>query len=235
MLGSFARANEALHQDLEGYADALHAIVAAIPQARALCERIACEARLIQAILAFGSGPQIIEIGQIAFHLGNLWALRDDTQLRTSGFENEIQECLQHRSEAQRGLQTLTKRDSDPMSGELRLCFSNVISYLDEQLILLEACQAKIKPFSSSTDLTRKRLNLLVAAAEARIPESPERNSAIQTYRKATDLLSEWEGGVPLDERGITILEHCLDIISNSSVVFSIDSSTALVIGASVG
>ncbi|NJN17323.1 MAG: hypothetical protein HC822_14155 [Oscillochloris sp.] len=218
----FARANEALHRDLAGYADALRLIIAALPEARELGLRAVREARLVQAILAFGNGSQVAELGQIAFHLTNLWVLRDNTQPRTSGFDEELNETFAACEHARRGIALLGHRDDDGLSAELRLCFQNILRYLEDQLRVLEQCQQRLRPFSSGPELTRKRLNLLVAAAEARLPDSPNRQIAVRTYTEATALLQEWDGGLPLDGRGVAVLERCLDIINQSSSIFGV-------------
>jgi hypothetical protein len=223
----FSRANEALHQDLSGYAESLRAIVAAMPQAKEFCNRVVREARLIQALLAFGNGPQVVEFSQIAFHLSNLWPFRDDPQVRT-GFEDEIYETRARLDEVRYALRLLRASKDDAIAAELHVCFSNIEGFLQEELHLLEECQARVRPFTTNPDLTHRRLELLVAAAEARLPNTPERQLAVDTYTEAASLLQEWQGGVPLDERGVAILERCLDIINKSSTLFGVLSVTAI-------
>jgi hypothetical protein len=113
------------------------------------------------------------------------------------------------------------------MAGELRICFTNIAQHLQDEGQLLEECHARIKPFSTNSDLTRKRLNLLIAAAEARLPENEDRRMAIQTYSEASELLRSWEGGVPLDERGVMILDRCINLLGASSELFGILSVPA--------
>ena len=38
----------------------------------------------------------------------------------------------------------------------------------------------------------------------------------LQTYNEAVVLLRDWENGVPLEERGVDILEHCLDMLDKA-------------------
>jgi hypothetical protein len=218
----FSRANETLHHELSSYADSLRAVVGTLPQAADLALQVVREARLAEALLAFGSGPQVVDLGQVVFHLSNSWALRDETQARTAGFEHEIAEARSHREQAGRGLQLVARYLDDAIAGELRTCFTNITAYLDAELQLLNECQDRVRPFAANPDLTRKRLNLLIAAAEARLPDTPERRIAVGTYIEAEALLREWEGGVPLDERGIAIIERCLDIINRSSGLFGV-------------
>ncbi len=45
---------------------------------------------------------------------------------------------------------------------------------------------------------------------------------AVSAYTEAVGLLQEWEGGVPLDERGIAIIGRCLDIINRSNGLFGV-------------
>lgn len=225
----FSRANEALHRDLAAYAETLRAIVMVLPHAYTLNDRVLKEVRLIDALLAFGSGPHVVEIGQIAFHLQNLWAFREQAQARTAGFLDEIRETREHCEQARHGLKLLARYHDDALAAELKICLQNILAYLEEELRLLEECQQNIRPFVSSPDITCKRLNLLVAAAEARLADSPERRTAVSTYSEAAALLREWEGGVPLDERGVAILERCLDIINQSSTIFGILTMPAII------
>jgi hypothetical protein len=53
----FSRANETLHHELSSYADSLRAVVGTLPQAADLALPVVREARLAEALLAFGSGP----------------------------------------------------------------------------------------------------------------------------------------------------------------------------------
>jgi hypothetical protein len=64
--------------------------------------------------------------------------------------------------------------------------------------------------------MTRKRLNLIVAAVDARMPASAEQRSILSAYAEAFDLLRDWEGGVPLDERGVQVLDRCLRILEQA-------------------
>lgn len=218
----FMRANEALLKDLTDYAAILREVIATLPLARTLCERVVREARLIQALLAFSDGIQAAEMSRIVLNLGNLWAVRDDSPPRSSGFSEEIAESERARAEAQHGLSLVSGKAKDPINAELEVCFKHVLDHLVEQQRLLERCHALLLPFRTSPELTRKRLNLLVAAAEARLPDTPERCAAVQTYRDASALLAEWEGGLALDERGIAVLERCLTIIGQSSAAFGV-------------
>jgi hypothetical protein len=218
----FKRANESLYNDLDSYATALRRIVDALPEARTLCDRVLKEARLAEALLAFGSGQQVIELKQILFHICDLWPFREHGPTRTSSFNDEIVEAANHIKQAQRALGVLSHFPDEAIAGELRTCFANIIQYLQQEGQLLEECNARIKPFSTNSDLTRKRLNLLIAAAEARLPDSEERGTAIRTYSEAADLLRSWEGGVPIDEQGVAILNSCIDLLTSSSEIFSI-------------
>ncbi|MFV9504180.1 MAG: hypothetical protein AB4911_06405 [Oscillochloridaceae bacterium umkhey_bin13] len=218
----FVRANEALYQDLSEYANVLRTIAQALPKAKASCEQAVREARLVQALIAFGSGPQIIELSRLTLHLGNLWGVRDDLPARATGFGPQLEESVRARDLAAAGLKLASQREQDALSAELRVCFTNMIEHLHEQERLLKECDELIQPFRTSPELTRKRLALLIAAAEARLPDTPARNSTIATYREADQLLAEWSGGVTLDEAGIGTLERCLEIIRASSETFGI-------------
>lgn len=223
----FRRANESLYSDLENYATALGQIVEALPRARALCEQVLREVRLAEALLAFGSGQQIIEIRQLTFHLADLWPFREHGPTRTSGFTDEIVEADHHIEQARRAIGLLARLTDDTLSGELKACFSNIVQQLAAERRLLAECHAAIAPFSANTDLTRKRLNLLIAAAEARLPDSEDRRSALATYSEAADLLRSWEGGVPIDEHGVAILNRCISLLGASSELFGILSVSA--------
>ncbi|MEI7772193.1 MAG: hypothetical protein WCI67_19530 [Chloroflexales bacterium] len=218
----FKRANESLYSDLNNYATALRRIVAAMPEACALCEQVLREVRLADALLAFGSGPQVIELKQIIFHISDLWPFREHGPTRTAGFTDEIAEAASHAGQARRAIGLLSRISDEVMSSELRICFNNIIQHLENEGMLLEECHVRIRPFSTNSDLTRKRLNLLIATAEARLPESEERRTAIQAYSEAADLLKSWEGGVPIDERGIAILDRCISLLGASSELFGI-------------
>jgi hypothetical protein len=231
----FIRANESLFGDLERYAEALRQIVSALPEARALCGQVMREVRLAEALLAFGSGPQVVELGQIIFHLGDLWPFREHGPTRTSGFSDEIAEAAAHREEARRAIGLLARLPDEVMAAELRTCLANIQQYLQKEQQLLEQCHAHIQPFSANSDLTRKRLNLLIAAAEARLPESEDRRRAVQTYQEAAEILQSWEGGVPIDEHGVAILNRCIGLLGSSSELFgilSVPARTAVVEGA---
>lgn len=76
---------------------------------------------------------------------------------------------------------------------------------------------ASIRPHAENMALTRKRLNLLIATVDARMPESAEQLAALQAYGEAADLLRDWQTGMPLDERGVEILERCIAILAQAS------------------
>jgi hypothetical protein len=38
----------------------------------------------------------------------------------------------------------------------------------------------------------------------------------LSAYTEAVDLLRDWEGGVPLDERGVEVLNRCLRILEEA-------------------
>lgn len=209
----FQRANTALQHDLAAYARALRTIVESLPEARRICEQILKETRLIQALLAFGSGPQVVELNQIAFYLGNLWPFRENGFERTLGFQDEIQEARQLREQARRGLKVIERHNDGALSGELETCLRNIIVLFDEEERLLQECHDLIHPYATGLDMTRKRLHLLVAAAEARMPETPERTHVVHIYSQAATLLNDWESGVPLDQRGVNLLENCLEML----------------------
>jgi len=212
----FDRANEALRHDLEAYTQALRTIVTALPQARALCDSVVKETRLARALLAFSNSPQATDLAQLAFHLTNLWPYREQPFARTLGFADEIAEARRQREEAQRGVRSLARQLNDPLFGEVNGCLENIVRYLEEEQKLLEECNALIQPHATNMDITRKRLNLLVATVDARLPDSPEQQAMLQTYNEAVALLRDWESGVPLEERGVDILEHCLDMLDKA-------------------
>ncbi len=223
----FTRANEALYKDLSDYVSILRKIIATLPLARAHCEQAVREVRLVQALLAFGSGREVIELTRICLHLGNLWAVREEGPARTSGFSRELEESSKARTMSDEALKLIAVHEQDALSLELRVCFLNIISLLKEEERLLAECEALLGPFRTSPELTRKRLHLLVAAAEARLPDTAERRASVQTYLEAAELLAEWENGITLDERGIQVLERCLMIISHSSESFGVLAVTA--------
>ena len=221
-MNMFDRANESLRRDLESYTRALRTIVTAIPRAQSLCDRVVKETRLAQALLAFGSGPQMAELGQLAFHLSNLWPYRERPFARTVGFDEEIAEARRQREEALRGVRLLARQNGDALATEVTACFNKIAEYLEEERKLLEECHALIHPHATNMDLTRKRLNLLVATADARLPDSSEQRSTLQAYNEAVALLRDWENGVPLDERGVDILERCLDALDQVDNIFPV-------------
>jgi hypothetical protein len=212
----FDRANEALRQDLEAYTRALRTIVTALPQARALCDSVVKETRLARALLAFSNSPHAAELAQLAFHLTNLWPYREQAYARTLGFTEEIAEARRQREEALRGMRSLARQLNDPLFGEVNGCFENIAKHLGEEQKLLEECHSLIQPHANNMDITRKRLNLLVATVDARLPDSAEQQAMLQTYNEAVALLRDWENGVPLEDRGVDILEHCLDMLEKA-------------------
>ena len=212
-MNTFTRANAALQHDLAAYTHALSGIVTAIPQAHALCDAVVKETRLAQALLAFASGPQISEIGQLLFHMSNLWPYRDQVFARTTGFADEINEARKLGEEALRGARLLARHESDPLAGELTLCFAHIARYLEEEQRLLEDCHARIQPHAANMEITRKRLNLLAAAIDARAPAAPQQQQALQAYREAITLLRDWEGGVALDASGVAVLDRCMSLL----------------------
>jgi len=215
-MNTFERANEALRQDLGAYAYALRTILSALPRARELCDRVLKETRLAQALLSFASGPHIAELSQIAFHLTNLWPYRDRPYARTVGFDEEIEEAQRQREEALRAVYLLSRHGKDPLAGEVSRCFNTIATYLEEERRLLVECHERIQPHAANMEMTRKRLNLLVAAVDARMPASVEQQSILSAYAEAFDLLHDWEGGVPLDERGTEVLDRCLQILEQA-------------------
>jgi hypothetical protein len=212
----FDRANETLRHDLEAYTRALRTIVTALPRAQELCDRVIKETRLARALLAFASGQQMAELAQLAFHLTNLWPYREQAFARTVGFDDEIAEARRQREEALRGVRLLAKQTSDPLASEVSICFNNIAQHLEEERALLEECHALIRPHATNMEMTRKRLNLLVATVDARLPASTEQQAMLQAYSEAVTLLRDWENGVPLEGRGVEILEHCLDMLERA-------------------
>jgi len=215
-MNMFDRANEALREDLGAYAFALHTILSALPRARELCDSVVRETRLAQALLAFASGPQTATLSQIAFHLSNLWPYRDRPFAQTVGFNEEIEEAQRQREEALRAVQQLARYSKDPLAAEISRCFSTIAEYLEEERRLLVECHERIQPHAANMETTRKRLNLLVAAVDARMPPSDEQRLILSAYTEAFALLRDWEGGVPLDERGAEVLDRCLRILEQA-------------------
>ena len=215
-MNTFDRANEALRQDLGAYAYALQTILSTLPRARELCDRVVKEIRLAQALLAFTSGPHVAELGQIAFHVGNLWPYRDRPFARTVGFDEEIEEAHRLHDEALRAVYLLSRYSKDALGAELSRCFNNIAEYLEEERRLLVECHELIQPHAANMEMTRKRLNLIVAAVDARMPASTEQRAILSAYTEAFDLLRDWEGGVPLDEHGVQVLNRCLRILEQA-------------------
>lgn len=218
-MNTFSRANEALQHDLAAYAQALYAIVHDLPKAVALCDVVIKETRLAQALLAFASGPQISELGQIVFQLSNLWPYREEAFARTSGFRAEIEEAQRLRAEAQRANKLVARNTADGLGAELTMCFQHIADYLSQEQALLENCHTRIYPHTANMDITRKRLQLLAAALDARAPVSVQQQTALHAYNEAIALLHDWESGVPLDERGINVLDRCLDLLKGTDGV----------------
>ena len=230
---TFDYANQALRRDMAAYARALRTIVEALPEARSLCDKVLKEVRLAQALLAFASSPQIAALAQIAYTISNLWPYREQSLARTLGFSNEINEARTHRNEARRAIAMLARHtSSDPLAHELTTCFNHIIAYLEEEERLLIECDQAIRPHAENMEVTRKRLNLLIAAIDARLPATPETAAILASYSEAARLLHDWESGVPLDERGIAILDTCLDLLERASLVFP---SAALNPGGEIG
>jgi hypothetical protein len=209
----FDRANQSLRQDLEAYHRALRTIVVALPRAQALCDRVMKEIRLMRALLAFFPGPEGVELEQLAFRLTNLWPYRDQPFARTLGFADEIAEAQQLHNEALRGVRMLIRQTNDPVASELSTCFSRIAQYLEDERSLLAECHQLIQPHTTNMHFTRKRLELVSAMVDARLPNSPDQQGMLQAYNQAVTLLADWEKGVPLEERGVAILESCLDML----------------------
>jgi hypothetical protein len=212
----FAKANEALYNDLASYAAVIRATIDELPKARSLCQQVLAEVRLVQALIAFGSGNEAAELSRVALQLSNLWAIREDTPARASGFSNEIAESANAIEQARRGQLIAARCGEAALRSELEICFTNIIVNLRNQQQLLEACHERLVPFRGSLELTRKRLNLLMAAAEARLPDTPERRNAVATYSTAAGLLAEWGSGLPLDERALDVLDRCLQLLTDT-------------------
>ncbi|HWQ15639.1 MAG TPA: hypothetical protein VNL77_22755 [Roseiflexaceae bacterium] len=215
-MNTFDHANETLRRDLIAYANALRTIVAALPQARKLCDQMLKEVRLAQALLAFASDPQT-ELATLLYTLTNLWPYRERPFARTFGFAEEIAEAIALRDEALRGVRLLARR-STQLAAEVSTCFANIAGLLEDEQRLLEECHASIRPHAENMGLTRKRLNLLIATVDARVPESLEQQLTLRAYREAAELLERWESGVPLDEEGVEILERCIEILHHAGV-----------------
>jgi hypothetical protein len=218
-MNTFDRANDALRHDLAAYSRALRTIVAAIPQARDLCESVVKETRLAQALLAFVNDGRAAEFSQIAFQLTNLWPYRERPFASTVGFDEEIAEGRRYREEALRGVRLLARYGGETLAVEVSTCFTNIARHLAEEVALLEECHARIQPHATNMGLTRKRLNLLIAAIDARMPSSQEKKATLRAYSEAAALLRDWENGVPLDERGVEVLERCLEILEGADNV----------------
>jgi hypothetical protein len=215
-MNTFDRANEALRHDLSAYSYALHTILSALPQARELCDSVVKETRLAQALLAFASGPHIAELSQIAFRLSNLWPYRDRPYAQTVGFRDEIEEARRQREEALRAVHILTRYGKDALAAEIGRCFSSIAEYLEQEQRLLLECDKRIQPHAANMEITRKRLNLLVAAVDARMPTSDEKRVILSAYTQASTLLHDWEGGVPIDEQGADVLDRCLQVLGQA-------------------
>jgi hypothetical protein len=211
----FDTANTTLRKDLAAYSDALAMLVSRLPQARALCDQVLKEVRLANALLAFANGPLVHETSAILYRLQNLWPYREAAFARTLGFADEIREADELRQEAERGLKILV-RHNDPLAAELSTCLANISSMLAQERALLAECDASIRPHAKNMELTRKRLNLLIAAVDARVPASAEQQSALHAYTATAELLNDWENGVPLDTRGVEILERCLEMLESA-------------------
>lgn len=209
-MSTFEIANQALRRDMAAYATALATIVRELPRARELCDRIVKETRLAQALLAFASGPEAAELGQIVYQLANLWPYRERSFARTLGFDEEIAEARARREDAQRGMKLLARHGSDLLASEVTTCLTMIAGYLEEEQRILEECHRQIHPHAQNVQLTRKRLDLLIAAIDARLPESPSQQATLRAYSAAAETLRSWESGVPLDDEGIAILERCI-------------------------
>jgi hypothetical protein len=228
-MNTYARANEALRHDLSAYAYALQSILSALPQARELCDNVVKETRLAQALLAFMNIPQATELSQIAFHLTNLWPYRERPYAQTVGFLDEIEEAQRQREEALRAVRILQRYNKDSLIAEISRCFTTIATYLTEEERLLGECHQRIQPHAANMEMTRKRLNLLVAAVDARMPANEDKPMILNAYTEALALLRDWEGGVPLDQQGADVLERCLrmlgqagqDIFENHKAVHS--------------
>lgn len=215
----FDRANEALRTDLEAYERALQTIVNAVPRARSYCDQVVKETRLIKALLAFYTGPHAVDLSQLIFHMTNLWPYREQSFARTLGFADEVAEARRQQDEALRGVRLLVRQNGDTLAQELINCFNNIAQYFEEERKLLEQCHELIHPHAVNMDLTCKRLDLLVAMVDARLPDSKEQQTALTAYSDAVALLRDWKNGVPLEAQGVEILSRCLDMLDRINVL----------------
>jgi hypothetical protein len=220
-MNTFDFANETLRRDLAAYSNALSVLVTTLPRARALCDQVLKETRLARALLAFTNNQLTHDLHQILYNLSNLWPYREAAYARTLGFADEIAEARSLRDEALRGMRLLARYGKEALVAEVSTCFANIARYLEEEEALLEECDRSIRPHAENMDLTRKRLNLLIAAIDARLPVSPDQQAVLQTYTGAAEILKDWESGVPLDERGVAILEQCLAMLEQANHLFS--------------
>ena len=60
---------------------------------------------------------------------------------------------------------------------------------------------------------------MLVATVDAPLPDSTEQQAMLQTYNEAVARLRDWENGVPLEDRGVDILEDCLDMLEKANLL----------------
>lgn len=213
---TFAEAKISLHEELSAYAYALCTIVSAMPEARLLCDKVLKEVKLAQALLAFASWPQTNDLKQCLFHLTNLWPYRERPFARTSGFGEEMQEARMLGDVAHRGAQMLAKQGNDPIASEITMCLKNIAEALQQEHALLQECHTRIQPFANGMDMTRKRLNLLVCAVDARMETGPDQERLLASYQKALQLLDDWDNGVSLDQEGIRVLEQCLQALEDA-------------------
>lgn len=226
----FDRANQALREDLEAYAQALKTIVSTLPQARALCDQVVKETRLARALLAFGNSAQLAELSQLAFQLTNLWPYREQAFARTFGFDDEIAEAQRQRGETLRAVQILARMNGDALAAEVRTCFANIAQLLEDERALLAASHALIKPHATNMDMTRKRLTLLAAMVDARVPESPQQQQMLGIYNDALDRLRDWENGVPMDEHGVALIEQCLGMLTHIDHMLTVTNDETIVV-----
>lgn len=216
---TFDQANETLRADLEAYERALHTIVELLPRARDCCDQVVKETRLIKALLAFYTGPHAADMAQLAFHMTNLWPYREQPFARTLGFADEIAETRRQQEEAMRGVRMLARYANDPLAHELSTCFGNIAELFEDQRALLIKCHELIHPHALNMDLTCKRLDLLVAMVDARLPPSDEQQVALGAYTDAAALMRDWKNGVPLEKQGVEILSRCLDMLDRINVI----------------
>jgi hypothetical protein len=102
---------------------------------------------------------------------------------------------------------------------EITTCITNIQTYLEDQQKLLEACHAHIQPHAQNMELTRKRLDLLIAAIDARVADSDSQHATLRAYQATADLLRDWESGVPIDEQGVHILQRCIESLEQADVL----------------